>query len=282
MTVVSIKNELAKAREGRYAVPLFDVFDAFAADGLFESVVERRAPTIFGIYSSAARSPKIAALAAYIAMRCKETDVPCSIMLDHGESEEQCLQMLDYGFSDVMYDGSALPLEENIANTRRVVVAAHARGAAVEAELGHVGLGEEYDSYGGQAMGFTDPDQVERFVAETGVDFLALAFGNAHGPYKGEPKLDLALVEEIRRRVTIPLVMHGGTGLSDEQFSGAIQAGIAKINFATSIIRAAGDNMKKAAGLADASMFTISDGIRLAYYEQSARMYGVFGTAGKA
>ena len=138
----------------------------------------------------------------------------------------------------------ACPLEENIANTRRVVAAAHAAGVGVEAELGHVGMGDQYDSEGRRGIGFTDPANVERFVEQTGVDFLAIAFGTAHGFYNGEPHLDLDLLSEIRRRVDVPLVMHGGTGLSDEQFRAAIAAGINKINFATSIMNSAADNMR--------------------------------------
>jgi len=106
----------------------------------------------------------------------------------------------------------------------------------------------------------TDPAIVEYFVKQTGVDYLAIAFGNAHGLYKGEPKLDLELVREVRRRVSIPLVMHGGTGLSDDQFRGAIAAGISKINFATSIMNTAVENMKKAAADPKATLFSIPDG----------------------
>ena len=187
--------------------------------------------------------------------------------------------MLEYGFTEVMYDGSSLPLEENIANTRRVVQAAHAVGVGVEAELGHVGFGDEYDTLGGKRIGFTDPQIVAHFVEATGVDFLAIAFGNAHGLYKGKPHLDLELVAEIRRKVNVPLVMHGGTGLSDQQFRAAIAAGINKINFATSIMNAAAENMRQAAANRDASMFDIHDGIRTAYAHWCGQLYETFGTA---
>lgn len=281
MTLVSIKNELAKARRERYAVPLFDVYEMQGMEGLMDALTERRAPTIVGIYSPTAALPNCRAFAAYVRCRAEETDVPVSLMLDHGASVEQCLQVLPYGFTDVMYDGSKLPLDENIAQTRRVVQAAHDAGVGVEAELGHVGMGDQYDSLGGRHIGFTDPAEVERFVEETGVDFLAIAFGNAHGPYKGEPHLDLELVAEIRRRVDVPLVMHGGTGLSDEQFHGAIAAGISKINFATSIVNAAADNMR-AAAKPGASMFDIHAGIRAAYAQWCSRLFEVFGTVGRA
>ena len=281
MTIIPIKNEMTKALHEHYAIPLFDVFEMQGMEGVMEALIEKRAPTIIGIYSPYAALPNCRALAAYIRCRAGDTDVPISLMLDHGASVEQCLEMLEYGFTEVMYDGSSLPLEENIANTRRVVQAAHAVGVGVEAELGHVGFGDEYDTLGGKRIGFTDPQIVAHFVEATGVDFLAIAFGNAHGLYKGKPHLDLELVAEIRRKVNVPLVMHGGTGLSDQQFRAAIAAGINKINFATSIMNAAAENMRQAAANRDASMFDIHDGIRTAYAHWCGQLYETFGTAGR-
>lgn len=282
MTVVSISNEVTKAMQERYAVPLFDVFEMNGIEGVMDALTEKRAPTIFGIYSPYAALPNCRALAAYVRCRAEDTDVPVSLMLDHGASVELCLEVLGYGFTDVMYDGSNLPLEENIANTRRVVAAAHAAGVGVEAELGHVGMGDQYDSEGRRGIGFTDPANVEHFVEQTGVDFLAIAFGTAHGFYNGEPHLDLELLSEIRRRVDVPLVMHGGTGLSDEQFRAAIAAGINKINFATSIMNSAADNMRLAAAKPEASMFDIHAGIRAAYSHWCSDLYETFGTTRRA
>jgi fructose-bisphosphate aldolase, class II len=282
MTLTSIKNQLIKARAGHFAIPLLDVFDMQGVEGVMDALTCQRAPTIMAIYSSYAVLPNAAALSAYIRTRAAATDVPVSLMLDHGASVDICLQVLDYGFTDVMYDGSSLPIEENIANTRQVVEAAHARGVAVEAELGHVGSGDEYDTYGGKRAGFTEPAQVERFVAETGVDFLAIAFGNAHGLYKGEPCLDLDLVAEIRRRVDVPLVMHGGTGISDDQFRAAIAAGICKINFVTAILNSAVENMRTATASEKATLFDIHAGIRTAYASWCTHLYEVFGTSRRA
>jgi fructose-bisphosphate aldolase class II len=251
-------------------------------EGVMDALTEKRAPTIIGIYSPAAALPNSRALAAYIRCRAEDTDIPIALMLDHGACVEQCLEVLRYGFTDVMYDGSKLPIEENIANTKRVVEAAHAVSAGVEAELGHVGMGDEYDSFGGQRKGFTDPGAVEYFIEETGVDFLAIAFGNAHGMYKGDPQLDLELVAEIRQRVDIPLVMHGGSGLSDEQFRGAIAAGISKINYFTNIMNTATQNMRSASGNPGANMFQIYECIRPAYAQWCSKFYEVFGTARQA
>jgi fructose-bisphosphate aldolase class II len=282
MALVSIEQELVKAQAGKYAVPLFDVFDTQGMDGLMEAMTARRAPTIIGIYSAFAERPTCRALTAYIRSRAEETEIPISIMLDHGASPELCFQVISYGFTDVMYDGSKLPLEENIANTRRVIERAHDLGVAVEAELGHVGMGSQYDQFGGMGLGFTDPGAVENFVEQTGVDFLAIAFGNAHGFYKGEPHLNLELLNEVRRRVPIPLVMHGGTGLSDEQFRSVIEAGISKINFATSIIVSAGEKMRQIASEPKSSMFDMLGGISSAYCEWSTHLYDVFGASNRA
>jgi ketose-bisphosphate aldolase len=280
MPLVSIREELVKARSAQYAVPLYDVFDIPAVEGVLEALEEKHAPTIVAVYAHFIEKPNAAAFAAYISQRFQSTRIPVSLMLDHGGSYEQCMQALSFGFTDVMFDGSALPVEENIAITRRVVQAAHARGAAVEAELGHVGWGSDYDN--ASRHGFTQPDQVERFVAETGVDFLAIAFGNAHGVYKGDPVLDLDLVREIRSRVDTPLAMHGGTGLSDEQFHGAIHAGIAKINIATLLANTAAHNMVEAARSEQNSIFTFAAAYQKAYRECALRIYDIFGTSAKS
>ena len=282
MTLVSIKQQLIQAREAHYAIPLFDVYETQGMDGTMEALVSMRAPTIIGVYSPFADQPNSHALAAYIRSRAAETDVPIPLMLDHGASVDLCLKVMDDGYTDVMYDGSSLPLEENIANTRRVVAAAHARGVAVEAELGHVGMADEYDAFGGQRLGFTDPEVVEYFVGETGVDFLAIAFGNAHGLYKGEPHFDVELVREIRSRVSVPLVMHGGTGTTDEIFRSLIAAGICKVNYATQILTAATQAMRVTAADPTASMFDMLGDIREAYCQSTSHLYEVFGTQNRA
>ena len=282
MTLVSIKNDLAKAREGHYAVPLYDVFDIQGVEGVMDALIEKRAPTILAMYTSFAMQPNARAMAAYIRCRAEDTDVPISLMLDHGASVELCERVLDYGFTDVMYDGSSLPIEENIANTCKVVAAAHAHGAGAEAEIGHVGLGDEYETYGRRRAGFTDPASAEYFAKHTGVDFLAIAFGNAHGFYKGDPHLDLDLLAAIKQRVSVPLVMHGGTGISDDQFRSAIACGISKVNFATAIMNGAVENMRQIVRSDKATLFEVTDGIQVSYREWCMRLYDVFGTTGKA
>ncbi len=282
MPLVSINNELLRARRGGYAVPLFDTFDLHSTEGMFKAIAEKRAPAIVALYSAVMDEEHARAFSAYIRARAEEAGTPVSLMLDHGRSLEQCIQAIRYGFTDVMYDGSQLPLEENIANTRQVVRAAHAVGVGVEAELGHVGMGNEYKSYGARRKGFTRPEDVEKFVAETGVDFLAVAVGTAHGLYAGDPCLDLELLGEIRACVEIPLVMHGGTGLTPEQFRGAIAGGISKINVATDLFVTAGKRLVEAAQNERASYFSLNK-IAVETFQECCGYYlDLFGAVGKA
>ncbi len=282
MPLVSILPELYKAAKGGYAVPLFNVFDPIAVDGVVAAVEETRAPCILGVYSGCFRDANIAAFAAYIRERVRNLKAPVALMLDHGESLDQARQALELGFTDVMFDGSRLPLEENIAITLQVARLAHEAGAGAEAELGHVGQGSTYSEFGAKRLGFTDPQAVEVFVRQTGVDFLAIAFGNAHGDYAGEPCLDLDLVRAIRRKVDIPLVMHGGSGLTDDQYRQVISCGIAKINYFTGINNAATARMVQAAADEKPSMFKFTAALRQAYAERAAHYLQVFGAAGKA
>lgn len=282
MPLISIGNELSRAQAGGYALPLFDTFDMHSAEGMFLAIEDRRAPAMVAIYAPFIEQPEARAFCQYLRTRAEGSPSPVSIMLDHGSSLELCVKALRFGLTDVMYDGSHLSLDENISNTRQVVRAAHAVGACIEAELGHVGSGSEYQSYGAKRSGFTSPDQVERFVAETGVDMLAVAVGTAHGEYQGEPALDLELLKEIRRRVDIPLALHGGSGLSAEQFQAAIAAGIAKVNVATDLYLHASQQMLKVACDPKTSYFYLTKVAVTAFQDRCAYYLDLFGASGKA
>ncbi|HJN18542.1 MAG TPA: class II fructose-bisphosphate aldolase [Armatimonadota bacterium] len=197
-------------------------------------------------------------------------------MLDHGRTLDDCRKAIDLGFTDIMYDGSALPFDENLANTRAIVEEAHALDIAVEAELGHVGSDHDYQAYGARGKGFTDPKAVVEFVRETGVDFLAIAVGTAHGQYDGEPLIDLDLLGEIRERVDIPLVLHGGSGLSEQQFRDAIGAGIAKINIATDLFVAAGQAVAETVAQGKTSYHAITAASRDSFQERCAWFIDLF------
>ncbi|MEG2746394.1 MAG: class II fructose-bisphosphate aldolase [Gordonibacter sp.] len=165
-------------------------------------------------------------------MRAEAASVPVCVMLDHGEDLDYVRRALDLGFSAVMIDGSQLPYEENAALTISAVELAHDYGADIEAELGfttgHEGLEHADDD---RENVYTDPDDAARFVADTGIDALAASVGTVHGFYAAEPQLDFALIAELRGRCGVPLVMHGGSGLSREDTRAAIAAGIRKINY---------------------------------------------------
>jgi len=282
MPLVSIVPELIQARNLGYAIPSFNVFEPHAVDGLISALQKSAAPCIFGVYSGCLKEANIRAFAAYLRERVAHLQFPASIMLDHGETLEQVQLALDLGFTDVMIDASRLPFEDNIAKTREVVQLARHYGAGVEAELGHVGLGDQYNQFGAARKGFTDPRLVTEFVEKTGVDFLAIAFGNAHGEYQSEPRLDLELVREVRNTIAIPLVMHGGTGLTDDQYREVIRAGISKINYFTGLNKAATARMIRTAAEPGATMFGILSALREAYEETCIHYLEVFGAAGRA
>ncbi len=281
MPLVSIKETLKKATAEHFAVPLFDAFEMAAVEGMFAAIEEKKAPAIVAIYDALLGLPVISAYVAFIRAMAERSPMPVSLMLDHGSSPDQCEKALSLGFTDVMYDGSKLPIGENIAATRKVALAAHAADAALEAELGHVGEGSDYARFGARKEGFTDPQTVRGFVEETGCDFLAVAIGTAHGVYKGEPHLDIELLSEIRKKTDIPLALHGGTGLSEGQYRNTIKAGIGKINIATDLMMASTTKMVEAANSAGASYLGIIQAARDAHRERCGYYLDLFGASGK-
>ena len=170
----------------------------------------------------------------------KRADIPVCVHLDHGTDIAYLKKGLELGFTSVMYDGSELSVEENLANTKKVVEMAKNFGASVEAEVGSMGAREGGGSDTAEAC-YTDPDTAAMFVKDTGIDALACAFGTVHGVYLKTPKLDFARLETIRSRVNVPLVMHGGSGVSKADYQKSIQCGIRKINYYTYMAKAGAD-----------------------------------------
>jgi ketose-bisphosphate aldolase len=289
MPIVPAVRELERATRGGYAVPHFDVWDSATTDGVLAALAEKRAPGIIAIYSGVFDGPTARGLVAYIRARAEEVPVPVAILLDHGAGLEQCARAIRYGCTDVMFDGSRLPLEENLAQTQVIVRAAHAAGVGVEAELGHVGQTGDLEDPAHWGAGFTDPIEAAGFLRETGVDYLAIAIGTAHGIYKGEPRLDLDLLREIRRCVNVPLVLHGGTGLGGEPLRAAIASGIAKINVSTDLFVSAGRRVSEASWTAvdapwtdDPTFFEVTATISDAFRERCHYYIELFGAAGRA
>jgi len=236
MPLVSCREILEPARLKGVGVAGIDVIDPASTEGVISAAEALGLPVILMVPETAFPMLDVKVFFKYLIDRARSTSVPVAVHLDHGESIETMKLAIESGFTSVMIDGSSLPLDENIALTKSVVELAHAFGVSVEAEIGHVGGGEgSFEGTDVDEDRFTRPEDAQRFAEETSVDTLAVAFGTVHGIFKGTPKLDIPRLEQIRERVGIPLVMHGGSGLSDEQFVSAIKGGITKINLFTEI-----------------------------------------------
>lgn len=235
MPLLTLKEALQFSVDQRYAVGAFNIANYVMAEGVIRAAEEKGLPVIINIAEVHFQILDMDNFMHYLLDRVHRSPAPMVIHLDHGYTYENIIKAIHYGFTSVMFDGSKLPYKENVARTREIVRIAHAAGVSVEAELGHVaGLeGEPGRANEADTSVFTEPEEAERFVKETEIDALAVSIGTVHGVYKDEPRLDFARLKEIRKRVDIPLVLHGGTGLSREDFRKVIASGINKINFFT-------------------------------------------------
>ena len=232
---------LADAQAHGYAVGAFNIENMEMAQAVVEAVSKLGAPAILQTTPSTVRYGGAQLLAAIMRTAAENAKSPVAVHLDHGDSFGMAMQALRAGYTSIMIDGSQLDFESNIALSARVVEAALVNGIPVEAELGKVG-GKEDDHESDNA--YTDPAEAAEFVSRTGVQSLAIGIGTAHGFYKGEPKLDLDRLTEIRAAVSIPLVLHGASGISAETLDACITRGISKINFATELRVAFSDGVK--------------------------------------
>jgi len=277
MSLESMVPMLARAQAEAYAVGLFDVHSLEGTLAVIEAAVEQRSPVIVAPFRASRR-----AMTALIRELAEDAPVPIAVELDHGRDFKTVMECIRAGFTDVMLDASTEPYERNAALTRKAAEAAHAVGLGAEGELGHVGRGEAYGDVDARQSAFTRPEEAERFVAETGVDALAVAFGSAHGVYRGEPDLDLDLLDRIRERVELPLVLHGGSGLSDDDFRAAIKHGISKVNIYTNMALAAVGTMRKQLVDADGPTYIeVQRGVQEAIEEVVVHCMQVFGSAGR-
>jgi fructose-bisphosphate aldolase class II len=235
MHFVTLGEILHRCRDQKWAVPAFNVVNLETVRAALHGARAERAPVILMMHPNHHRPADWAGLVAAIRSEAEQAGVPVCLHLDHGRNLDQIDHGLSHGLSSVMIDGSTLPLAENIALTRDVVRRARAVGASVEAELGHVGSGEEELTPEEAEARLTRPDQAVQFVAETGIDALAVAIGTAHGLYRTTPRLDIARLEILNRLVPVPLVLHGGSGTPDEEIRRAVAGGICKINIWTDV-----------------------------------------------
>ncbi len=229
--LVNMRDLLKSAQEGNYAVGSFSVANMEMVLGVLKAAEELNAPVILQIAEVRLKQSPLELIGPLMVAAAKNAKTPVAVHFDHGKTEEKINQALELGFTSVMFDGSHLPLEENIAETKKIIAMAKKYGAAVEAEIGCVGGSE--DGSEDIAINCTKPDDAVRFEKETGVDALAIAIGNAHGNYKSTPKLRFDILEECAKRVETPLVLHGGTGISPDDFVKCSKTGIKKINIAT-------------------------------------------------
>lgn len=234
--LVNLNGMLAAAQAGKYAVGNFNVYSYETIRGVLEAAAAAKAPVIVAFGERYQDNMDFATVAAICRTVAANLDVEYALHLDHCKSPDACYQALAAGFSSVMYDGSALPFEENLANTAAVVKVAHALGASVEAELGSLASGaNSQESEGRESQVYTDPAQAKEFVDRTGVDALAVSIGTVHGNYKGKPEIRVDILQGIRAAVDTPLVLHGGSGTPDDVVAACIANGITKINVNTEI-----------------------------------------------
>lgn len=236
--LVNMNDILLPARKGGYGVGFFNAVNIEMARAVIETAEELHAPVMAGTAEVLLSAMELERVAEYLIPMAEKASVPVCIHYDHGLTFEKCMEALKLGFTSIMYDCSTASYEENVEKVAEMVKICHATNITVEGELGHVGDNagtgklENPDDY------FTDPETAADFVAKTGVDSLAVAVGNAHGDYAFPPKLDFERIQMISEKTGLPLVLHGGSGLSDDDFQRAVKLGVAKVNIFTDIDKA--------------------------------------------
>lgn len=234
--LMNMKDLLAVANEHKFAVPAFNISDYSMMNGIFEASEEKQAPVIIAIHPDELKHTGTEIVKAIIEKAHKAT-VPVCIHLDHGATFEQVMLAIQSGFTSVMIDGSSLSFDDNIAVCKKVAEAAHAVNVSVEGELGTIGSTDAQAEAGANTIIYTDPDAAVKFVEATGVDTLAIAIGTSHGIYpKGmKPELKLDLLKVIKSKVSIPLVLHGGSNNPDAEIGQSVTLGVNKINISSDI-----------------------------------------------
>ncbi len=230
MALVTLNELLPVAREQGRAVGAFNIANYETAKAVIMAAEAEDSPVIIQIYQRLMDDPHIAALGVMMRKFAEDASVDVAVHLDHGASYEQVVKAIDCGFSSVMYDGSQLPFEENLAQTKKAAEYAHQHGVSIEGEIGHVPLNS---TLGDAMIPLSTPEEAARFANETGVDALAVSIGTAHGYYSKTPVIDVALAGKIKAAVSVPLVLHGGSGTPHDTVKAVIKNGFAKVNVAT-------------------------------------------------
>jgi len=280
--LVNMKEMLAKAQEEQYGIGFFNAVNVEMARAIIETAEELHAPVIVGTAEVLLPAMSLERVAEYLIPMAQKAGVPVAVHYDHGLTFEKCMEALKLGFSSVMYDCSTASYEENLDRVAEMVRICHGMGVTVEGELGHVGDNEGAGKLENPSDYFTDPAVAADFVQKTGVDALAVAVGNAHGDYKFPPKLDFSRITAIREATGIPLVLHGGSGLSDDDFREAVRRGVCKINIFTDLDKAGKAGIEKGLKNGAASMMGLIPYEIEAMKEVVRNKIGLFGSDGRA
>ena len=284
MALVNLKQLVTDASRRGYAVGSFNVVNMETLQAILQAAEENRSPVILSVAEAHFPFIDLEEFSPIILRAARKATVPVAVHLDHGQSFSAIIKALRNGFTSVMFDGSTLPLEENIFKTREISRIAHAINVSVEAELGHV-TGGEGDASPGVADPslFTNPQEARLFVTETGIDALAVAIGSVHGIYRGTPQLDIPRLAKTRKLTGVPLVLHGGSGLSDDDFREAIANGIAKVNVYTDMSQAAMAKIRTVDTLPETLGFPeFMVQVREAIKEAVTEKMRVFGSVGRS
>lgn len=228
--LVTLQQIIQMAEEGNYCIPAFNVYNVESVMGVVQAAEELKAPVIMQLYPRLINEEVGYYVSPAAIAAAHKASVPVCLHLDHAAGKEEVYKCLRWGYTGIMQDGSSLPFEENVALTKSAVEMCGILGVGVEGEIGHVGSAAD------ASMGeFTSVEEAKEFVEKTGVCCLAVLVGNAHGHYKKEPKLDIDRIKAIREACGVPLVLHGGSGIPDDQVKAAIAAGIRKMNIGTDV-----------------------------------------------
>lgn len=280
--LVTMNDLLLPAKARGYGVGFFNAVNVEMARAIIETAEELQAPVMVGTAEVLLPAMELERVAEYLIPMARKASVPVCVHYDHGLTFERCMQALQLGFTSIMYDCSTLPYEQNVEQVAEMVRICHAMGVTVEGELGHVGDNEGAGRLENPSDYYTDPDVAVDYVTRTGVDSLAVAVGNAHGDYKFPPKLDFDRISVISERTQLPLVLHGGSGLADDDFRTAVQRGICKINIFTDLDKAGKRGVEQGLEAGAATMMGLIPYEIAAMKEVVADKIRLFGSEGKA
>lgn len=275
--LVNLNEVLYDAQKNHYGVGLFNTTDTDMLEAVIEAAERKRSPVIIGTAEILLPYGELALIGPSTIEAAKRASVPVVAHYDHGLTFERCMEALKLGFSSVMFDGSVKSYAQNIEETREIVRIAHAFGATVEGEIGHVGSAENT----ADKSRYTTVEEARQYLSDTGVDALAIAIGTAHGAYKTAPQLSFERLREIRSEIDVPLVLHGGSGLSDDDFRQSIANGIAKVNIFTDLCLAGLNGQAEALRLG--LDYLKARNLKKDYMREAVeRKIDLFGSAGKA